>query len=103
MVGENDKKDQERFDNLNNRLDAQQAELHELGKNFEKLDSIQLSLLHDRISEIYKDAIATKYISDTDYHRACELYTENGESQYIATLMTELASLHEQTIAKNKS
>ena len=97
-VAENDTKDEQRFDNLNGRLDKQEAELQKLGKNLEKVDAIQLSLLHDRISEIYKNAVQTKYISDTDYHRACELYGENGESQYISTLMTELASLHEKTV-----
>lgn len=97
-VEENDQKDQERFDNLNSRLDKQQEELCALTKKVEVIDQIQLSLLHDRISEIYKNAMQTKYISDTDYHRACELYKKNGESDYITTLMGELKILHKQSV-----
>ena len=99
-VEENDKKDQERFDDLNGRLDQQQEELCSLTKQVETVDRIQLSLLHDRISEIYKNAMLVHDISDTDYHRACELYKQDGESDYIRTLMGELKLLHTKTVVK---
>lgn len=77
------------------------AQLKELTKKVEELadqnaveDSITLSLLHDSIVQIYEQAKKENYISEVNYYRVCELYKQDGNSEYIDGLMRVLREMH---------
>lgn len=65
----------------------------ELKTNIEKIEDIQLALLHDAIIQIHHNA-KRHGLEEGDYRRACELYSQNGHSPYIDGLMDELQELH---------
>lgn len=71
-----------------------------LNKKIIKEDSICLSLLHSEIIQIYQKAKWENSISDMDYYRACELYKQNGNSQYIDGIMKVLQDLHQECAIK---
>ena len=67
-----------------------------------KEDSICLSLLHSEIIQIYQKAKWENNISDMDYYRACELYKQNGNSQYIDGIMKVLQDFHQECAIKEE-
>lgn len=88
----------EKFDKIDVRLDNQNNSLKTLSEQNAKEDAITLSLLHDSIVQIYQLAKEQGTISEVSYFRACELYKQNGNSQYIDSIMSLLKEMHEKGV-----
>lgn len=59
-----------------------------------KQESVQLSLLHDAIIQIYNNAKNNgDKVHTAEYQRAQLLYQENGQSPYIDSVMEELSRM----------
>lgn len=93
-LNEFEKKIDQKLTSLENRVEK-------LTKQNEQEDSITLSLLHDAIVQIYQQAKRDGFISEVDYYRACELYKQNGNSQYIDSIMTALTEMHGKGMIEN--
>lgn len=60
----------------------------------DKADEVQMSLLHDAIAQIYTVSQLKGEISEADYKRACDLNDQNGESDYIDSLMLAMKEMY---------
>lgn len=83
-------------------LENQTSNIERLTSQNKKEDSITLSLLHDAIVQIYQEAKEKGSISEVTYYRACELYKQNGNSQYIDSIMTTLTEMHGREMISDK-
>lgn len=84
----------EKFSKIEKELESQTINIESLTSWNKKEDTITLSLLHDAIVQIYQEAKEKGYISEVSYYRACELYKQNGNSQYIDSIMAALKEMH---------
>lgn len=84
----------DKISKIDEKLVQQEEKLIKLTEWNQREDSITLTLLHDSIVQIYEQAKANNYISEVDYYRACELYKQNGNSQYIDSIMSALSEMH---------
>lgn len=60
----------------------------------DRVEQIQVRLLHDGILDIYADAKRNGKITESSYRRALELYGMNGQDEYINRIMEELDEIH---------
>lgn len=80
--------------NLKDQVNVEHEKIERVNLQNEKEDAVTLSLLHDQILQIYENAKDAGTISEMQYYRACELYKQNGNSQYIDDIMTALREMH---------
>lgn len=83
----------ERLDKIEELLEKNQKAIIELQKASEKQQKIELSLLHDAIIQIYNNAKNIGVLHNAEYVRAVELYKENGQSDYIDSIMTQMEDM----------
>lgn len=82
------------FDDVNSRLDKYDDDLHRIEQHVEKSDKVQLSLLHDQIVQIYEIAKIAGEISQADYKRACDLYAQDGDDEYIDLIFNLIKEMY---------
>ena len=80
----------ERLDKIEQLLEENKAAIAQLQKISEKQQKIELSLLHDAIIQIYNNAKNIGTLHNAEYVRAVELYKENGQSEYIDSIMKQM-------------
>lgn len=85
---------------LQNRMEAMKGQLESVLTNLDRVEQIELHLLHDAIMNIYTDAKRDGAISESSYRRALELYGMNGKDEYIKHIMDELEEIHKKTPAR---
>lgn len=79
---------------LQDRMEAMKLQLENVLVNVDKLEQIEIHLLHDAILGIYDDAKRDNTITESSYRRALELYGLNGKDEYIKHIMSELDEIH---------
>ena len=82
------------IDLLKDQVNAEHEKIERVNLQNKKEDAVTLSLLHDQILQIYENAKEAGTISEMQYFRACELYKQNGNSQYIEDVMTAMREMH---------
>lgn len=79
---------------LKDRLDSMKQQLDDVLINIDRVEQIEIHLLHDAIMNIYSDAKRDGSISESSYRRALELYGMNGKDEYIKHIMNEIEEIH---------
>lgn len=90
------------FDEVNGRLDKYDQDLQRIEEKIIKSDKVQLSMLHDQIVQIYQMAKIQGDISQSDYKRACDLYAQDGEDEYIDLIFGLIKEMYVEAERKRK-
>lgn len=84
----------DKFADMNERMDRQDADLLALREREKKMSDVQLSLLHDQIRVIYHQAEKDGHISTSDFERVEQLHAQDGKDPIIDHFVDVLTEMH---------